>query len=239
MTGCYPDGMTRRLPLILALVPLLLAGAARADNYLLRGFTWFGFLDGKDLREGCLPGAPDRLRLVYNAVYQEQIRVYEFARAGAGAAGSVRARVLARPNFAGFTIGELLFGARDPAAEAALDPPSAEALVAALVADGFGAPVPKGLTLPSDGFYWIASGCLGGRFAIQGWLHPGARFEALRFPALLFARDGTGVAVNRPRPVDAGERMRARSGNHSRLDTQPAFDVRLDDDGVVGRVPGF
>jgi len=36
-----------------------------------------------------------------------------------------------------------------------------------------------------------------------------------------------------------GERMRARSGNHSRLDTQPAFDVRLDDDGVVGRVPGF
>ena len=33
-------------------------------------------------------------------------------------------------------------------------------------------------------------------------------------------------------PIDAGERMRARSGNQSALDTQPAFDIRLDDDGV-------
>ncbi|MCC7047767.1 MAG: hypothetical protein IT562_13720 [Alphaproteobacteria bacterium] len=222
-----------------AMVVLIAAAPARADNVLLRGFTWFGFLDGKELREGCAPGAPDRLRFVYNGVYQEQIRVYEFARATPGAPANLRSRVLTRPNFANFSIGELIFGSRDPIFDATLDPPGAEALVGALMADGFADPVPKGLSLPSDGFYWIVSGCLGGRFDIQGWLHPTPRFQALRFPIQLFARDGTGVPVNKPRPVDAGERMRARSGNQSRLDTQPAFDIRLDDDGVVGRVPGF
>lgn len=215
------------------------AGLAQADNVLLRGFTWFGFLDGKELREGCGPGAADRLRFVYNGVYHEQIRVYEFVRTGPGAPANLRSRVLTRPNFANFSIGELIFGSHDHVFDATLDPPGAEALVAALMGDGFAYPVPKGLSLPSDGFYWIVSGCLGGRFDIQGWLHPTARFQSLRFPVQLFARDGTGVPVNRPRPVDAGERMRARSGNQSALDTQPAFDIKLDDDGVVGRVPGL
>jgi hypothetical protein len=231
--------MNRRTILAIATAGALAAGSAQAENFLLRGFTWFGFLDGKDLREGCVPGAPDRLRFVYNAVYREQIRVYEFVRAAPGAPASLRSRVLTRPNFASFTIGELIFGSRDHVFDAAVDPPGAEALVAALIADGWTDPVPKGLTLPSDGFYWIVSGCLGGTFDIQGWLHPTPRFAALRFPVLLFARDGTGVPVNKPRPVDAGERMRARSGNQSKLDTQPAFDVRLDDGGVVGRVPNF
>lgn len=221
------------LTLALAMAP------ARADNYLLRGFTWFGVLDGKDLREACLPGAPDRLRFVYNAIYHEQLRVYELERPFPGAPATLEARVRTRPNFADFTIGELILGPRDPTSRAVLDERAFAHLVDALMADGFAQPVPRGLTLPSDGFYWIVSGCLGGRFDINGWLHPTERFTALRFPALLFARDMTGVPVNPPRPIDAGERMRARTGNQDALDIKPAFDVRLDDGGVVGRVPGF
>lgn len=221
------------LTLALAMAP------ARADNYLLRGFTWFGVLDGKDLREACLPGAPDRLRFVYNGVYQEQLRVYEVERPFPGAPAALEARVRTRPNFANFTLGELILGPRDPASRAVLDERGFAHLVDTLMVDGFAQPVPRGLTLPSDGFYWVVSGCLGGRFDINGWVHPTERFNALGFPALLFARDMTGVPVNPPRPVDAGERMRARTGNQDALDIRPAFDVRLNDEGVVGRVPGF
>jgi hypothetical protein len=225
--------------LLAVLATLILAGPVRADNFLLRGFTWFGFLDGKEIREACVPGAPDRLRFVYNAVYQEQIRVYEFERPVVGAPAMLRARLPSKPDFANLGIGELFLGSRDRMSETALDPAGSEALIGALLRDGWTEPVPKGLTLPSDGFYWIVSGCLGGRFDIQGWVDPTARFKSLRFPAMLFARDRTGVAVNQPRAVDAGERMRARTGNQSALDTQPAFDVRLNDDGIVGRVPGL
>lgn len=232
--------MTPILALAAVAAGLALATApARADNYLLRGFTWFGVLDGKDLREACLPGAPDRLRFVYNAVYQEQIRVYELERPFPGAPASLDSRVVTRLNLSNFTIGELFLGPRDVTSRAVLNDTAYTQLIEAVVADGYSGPVPPGLTLPSDGFYWIVTGCLGGRYHINGWLHPTERFKALRFPALVFARDATGVAINRPRPVDAGERMRARSGNQHALDVNPAFDVRLDDNGVVGRVPGF
>lgn len=221
------------------LAAVLATGEGRADNFLLRGFTWFGFLEGKELREGCFPGAPDRLRFVYNGVYQEQIRVYEAIRGGPGAPGTLHARILTKLNLANFRLSEIFLGTRDIEATATLDPAAFETLVQIAFADGFGQPVPDGLALPSDGFYWIVSGCVGGQWHIQGWTHPTPRFEALRFPARLFAFDRTGVAVNRPRAIDAGERMRARSGNQSKLDTQPAFDVRLSDSGVVGRMPGL
>lgn len=233
--------MMRRSGLVLGVCLALagMAGGARADNFLLRGFTWFGFLEGKELREACGPGAPDRLRLVYNGVYQEQVRVYEARRPAPGEDAMVSARVLTRLNLSGFRPSEIFLGTRDPRSDLAIDPARFDALLAALRADGFGEPVPKGLTLPSDGFYWIVSGCVAGQWRIQGWVHPTERFAALRFPAQLFALDQTGVAVNKPRPVDAGERMRARSGNQAQLDVQPAFDVRLTDDGILGRMPGL
>ena len=39
----------------------------------------------------------------------------------------------------------------------------------------------------------------------HAWLHPSPEFEALQFPGFLFARDGTGIAVNPPRRLDAAE----------------------------------
>jgi len=212
---------------------------ARADNFLLRGFTWLGYLEGKELREGCVAGGPDRLRLIYNGIYQEQVRVYEAERVSPGAGGALSARVLTRLNLANFRLSEIFLGTRDPGSETALDAPRFDALIAAAIADGLTAPVPDGLNLPSDGFYWVVSGCLGGHYSIQGWAHPGERFAALRFPALLAAYDRTGVPFNPPRRVDAGERMRARSGNQHALDIVPAFDVRLTDSGIAGRMPGL
>ncbi len=220
---------------VLAMAP----GAGMADNFLLRGFTWFGFLEGKALREGCGPGAPDRLRFVYNGVYQEQVRVYEAQRPAPGQTGMISARVLTKLNLSGFRPSEIFLGTHDPRSELGLDAARFDELLAATVGDGFSQPVPEKLTLPSDGFYWVVSGCVSGQWRIQGWVHPTERFAALRFPALLFALDQTGVPVNKPRPVDAGERMRARSGNQAQLDVQPAFDVRLTDTGVLGRMPGL
>jgi hypothetical protein len=240
-SGSKSAGMMRQKCLILGLGLALatITGAARADNFLLRGFTWFGYLEGKELREACAPGAPDWLRFVYNGVYQEQVRVYEARRQTPAESALVSARVLTRLNLSGFRPSEIFLGTRDPRSELGADTARFDALLAALRDDGFGQPVPKGLTLPSDGFYWVVSGCVAGQWHIQGWVHPTERFNALRFPAQLFALDQTGVAVNKPRAVDAGERMRARSGNQAQLDVQPAFDVRLTDEGVLGRMPGL
>jgi hypothetical protein len=121
---------------------------------------------------------------------------------------------------------------------AELDPAEAAAFKRALVADGFLEPVPPDLTLPSYGFHWVAVGCLNGRFKANGWLFPGARFDRLTFPQRLYALDRTGVAVNPPRPVDVVERMRYRSGGNIGT-ARTAFEIRLDDGGVKGRVAPF
>ena len=235
------EGMTRSLTGILVAACLILVAPSgtRADNYWLRNFTWFGVLDGKDLREGCGPGAPDRLRFIYNGIYQQQIRVYELARPAPGAPATFDSKVLTRLNLSSFTLDELFLGTKDITSHAVLDDRAFTQLIDTVVADGYTGPVPPGLSLPSDGFYWVVTGCLGGQYHINGWVYPTDRFKALRFPAFVFARDATGVAINQPRRTDAGERMRARSGNQSALDVSPAFDVKLDDGGVVGRVPGF
>lgn len=225
---------------ITASLCLAAAGPAAADNYFLRNFTWFGFVDGKELRERCGPGAPERIRLIHQAVFDQQIRVYEVDRPVPGGPAVLTARVLIKIDYSNFTFSEFFLGTQDRVSQATLDPPAFEALMAALAADGFMAPVPEGLRLPSDGFYWTVSACLGGRFKINGWVFPSERYAALRFPAQLLARDGTGVPAIPPRPTEPGDRLRARGGNHAKnMDLRPAFDIRLTDDGVTGRMPGF
>lgn len=230
--------MRKRFALAAAILAVLLPGhEAQAESYLLRSFTWFGFIDGADIRRGCVPGAPDRLRFIYNGHWHEQVRVYEYAERYIGWPGAVTARILTKPDFSNFTPDELVFGSPEPTSIVELPPPGAAAFKSALVADGFLDPVPGDLALPSFGFHWVAVGCLGGRFKANGWLFPGERFERLTFPQRLLALDRTGVPFNPPRPVSVEERMRFRSGNFSTGRTM--FEIRLEDGGVKGRIAPF
>ena len=57
-------------------------------NPITRKFQYFSYLGGDDIRRDCVPGAPARYRLVYNANYYEQVRTYDLRR-GAPGSGAV------------------------------------------------------------------------------------------------------------------------------------------------------
>ena len=45
-----------------------------ADNPVARNLTWFSYAGAGDIRADCRPGAADRMRLIYNGDYDEQVR---------------------------------------------------------------------------------------------------------------------------------------------------------------------
>ena len=65
--------------LLVATVVLLLSGCERLgeDHPVTRKLTWFSHLGGRDIRNSCVTGAPDRYRFVYNGIYVEQVRSYD------------------------------------------------------------------------------------------------------------------------------------------------------------------
>jgi hypothetical protein len=205
-----------------------------AGDPISRRFTWFSMLGGEDIRNGCGAGAPIRYRLVYNGVYTEQVRVYELW-VGPGDRAVLDTTVLAGGVTIGAStlsdLGALVGGRRD---RVELPPEQARAVLAAIDASGVEAPPPVGLRLRSDSFYWTVAGCKGGRFHFTAFDYPSPRFAALRFPALLFELDGSGIAVNPPRPLDLGpfELTGAHETGPGRK-TGPRFLVEVGRNGLV------
>src|SRR5713226_5686745 len=66
----------------------------RIDQPLTRSLNWFTFVGADDIREACRPGGRNRIRLVYNALWEEQVRIYELFLQPDGTAG-LSTRVLA------------------------------------------------------------------------------------------------------------------------------------------------
>ena len=65
----------------LALAASPMASAQRPDRYvdppIVRSFNWFAFVGGDDIRANCGKEGRNRMRLIYNAIYSEQVRTYE------------------------------------------------------------------------------------------------------------------------------------------------------------------
>lgn len=190
-----------------SLVGLMLGGCAYeggTDNPLVRRASWFSYLDGGGIRETCAPGSIDRYRLVYNGRYTEQLRSYEVTGDGAGGAILV-SRALGKANLAELRTDDLLQPWRWQRAESRLTPEEMRDFTAALERSGAFDEPPDGLRLHSWRFYWVASGCRDGVFRFHAWQHPSPEWDRLAFPEFLFARDGTGVPVNPPRPISPAE----------------------------------
>ena len=74
---------------------ILLAGSAafgqRADRNvdmpIVRSIHWFDYVGGDDIRQACGKDGRNRLRLIYNAIYDEQVRTYEVFLQPDGTAG--------------------------------------------------------------------------------------------------------------------------------------------------------
>jgi hypothetical protein len=188
------------MSLAAACVAALVACASDGNDIstpLGRKFHWFSFVQGEDIRASCQPGLPDRYRLVYNGIYDEQLRIYEW--------DSAQRRLLVRVTQPGSVA---RIGVSDPLGpwraeedRVPLDQPTYDRLVAQVAASGAFGPPAVGLDLPSRSYFWTAATCHDGQYRFTGWRYPSAGFDALTFPATLFGLDRSEVAVNGPGPV--------------------------------------
>lgn len=177
---------------------LLFLAACATDgdvsNPILRKLSWFSYLQGDDLRAACGPVSPGRYRLIYNANYTEQVRIYDLSTAPPG---HMTQRVVDGGHLASWTLGEPFAPWSGQTAEVETSPAQMRGLVAALAAaGGFGRPA-EGLELESDSFFWTLAACHDGRYHFTAWPQtapPG-------FVASLQAVDATGVPFNPPRAV--------------------------------------
>ncbi len=212
------------------------ADTARVHDPLLGRLSWFQYLAGEDIKAACSAQAPARYRFIYNAVFDEQVRSYDLARTESGATLNV--------NVSGSGIQLVEFAVGDSLrpqsikrqAEAALDREAYLALIRQVEADGFGAPPQEGLRLPSYDFYWAVSACAGGRFHFNVWRNQTPGFEALRFPALLFAQDTTDVPPAKPYAQTYAahtDRVRASYGRDMN------FELVVRNGGLAGTTPWF
>ncbi|MBI3707745.1 MAG: hypothetical protein HY246_08715 [Proteobacteria bacterium] len=228
------------VPGVVFLAAIALAGCAYrggVENPIIRKATWFSYLGGDDIRRQCVPGEPARYRLVYNAMWEQQVRTYDLRRVGPGNGAVLSTLVFGGGgSVASFSPTDPTAPWRGQTAERRLPEADYLALIQAIDASGFGAPSPEGLVLPSWGFYWAVAACADGRFHFNAWLHPSDRFAAIRFADLLFTDDGSGVAVNEPRPLNEALYRIPPAGSY---DPNSAFELRVGENGLSGTLALF
>ncbi len=238
MAGVDPPGSAVRREaraLLVAAIAGCLASCA-LDNPLGRSLGWFGYLNATDIRDTCAERTGERYRLVYNAVWGEQVRSYDIA-AGPGDSGaSLAVRVFFPENLSAIDLGDPLALYRGQTANVPLDRADMAAFRETLRASAFDAATPRGLVLPSDGYYWIVAACRGGVFHYNAYAYPSAAYDGIRFDRFLFGHDPTGVAVALPGP---SEPRRQRNPRGAEVGSYSVFDMTVGANGLVGVGPLF
>jgi hypothetical protein len=228
----------RNLVSVVGLAAAVLACTYRGniDNPVVRKVTWFSYLDGTDIRTTCGEGSPDRIRLVYNARYQEQVRSYEVTADGTGGAYLV-ARSRGGPNAFNISLDDPFVPWRWRQSETQLSPAEYQQLLGLLERSGQFAGAPVGLRLFSGDFYWIGSACRNGVFTYHAWLYSQDGFADVRFADFLFKRDRTEIAVHPPRRIPAGEYLGPMGRQEDQ--TQIRFWLQVREDGLGGIANAF
>lgn len=209
----------------LALLPSCTWSGGDIGDPVERKLHWFSFVGGDDIRTTCAAGTPDRFRLVYNADYNEQLRIYEV--------DSLRRlltiRVVNQGAMGKLSGDDLLAPWRATEAKVQLDQDGYDRLIQGFAQGGMFAPPPVGLELPSRSFFWTAAMCRDGRFGLTAWKYPSVSFAAMGFDVQLFALDTTGIEINPARelPVDPVWNDKA-----SRLEV-PNFSLKVTADGLL------
>lgn len=191
------------------------ASAQRADRYvdppIVRSFNWFSYVAGNDIREACGRDGRNRLRLIYNAIYDEQVRAYEVFLQPDGTAG-LDIGVLADQGVVGnlriSDAGDVLGSWRMRRGQRILNPAETSELLGLLQAsNGFGPPR-DGLRLPDVDFWWTIASCRAGVWGFQAYHYPTDGFANVRFASRLFSFDSVAVPVNPPRKLEPAELRR-------------------------------
>lgn len=194
------------------------AQAQRADRAvdppIVRSLNWFAYVGGDDIRSACQPGGRDRLRLIYNGIWEEQVRTYEIYLQPDGFAG-VTFGVL-QGQGSGADLSRLFISSGEDAlgpwrmrkGQRLLNPDETRELTGALQASAAFGPPRDGLRLPDNDFWWTVASCRNGVWGFQAYHHPTDGFANVKFMEKLFAWDNVPIAVNRPRKLEPAELRR-------------------------------
>lgn len=181
---------SRWIPRVLlgACAGALLVGCAatgEVEDPAVRRVTWFSFLSGDDLRAACAPGQTS-LRLVHNAIWDEDVRVIE-AKGTTKGEMTVREQLFLRIDWSNVVVD--LSKPRAPwrgeTVDGAWTAEQAASVGAALEADRAFTPLDTPVRLAGQGFFWTGAGCRDGRFWFHAWGYPSAEYEALLFPEVV------------------------------------------------------
>jgi hypothetical protein len=205
--------MTRWLAAVLALAvaaPGALAQRAdrKVEQPIVRSFNWFSYVAGDDIRAACGRDGRNRLRLVYNAIYDEQVRAYELFLQPDGSAGMTVGVLADQGDLSNLSIaepGDVTRPWRMRQGQRLLAPAEVAELTALLNESAAFGPPRAGLRLPDVDFWWTVASCREGRWGFQAYHYPTDGFRNVRFAAKLFALDPVPVKVNPPRKLVPAE----------------------------------
>lgn len=193
--------MPRRFGCPVIAAAVLLTGCAYTGGDMGNPFTrklqWFSFVEGADIAAACAPGTPDRFRLVYNGIWEQQVRFYEWD----SAAGTMTVNVIRQGNVATMDLTDPLSPWRADALSVSLDQAAYDRLSAALEQSGGFGPPALGLELPSHSYYWTAATCRRGSYTFTAWAYPSASYDGASFPAALAALDPGRDQIVQPAPI--------------------------------------
>jgi hypothetical protein len=201
------------------------ASAQRPDRAVeqpvVRSVNWFGYVAADDIRAACQPGGRNRLRLVYNAIWDEQVRTYEIFLQPDGFAGMTVGVLADQGNVAQL----LLTSPSDitnpwgmKKGQRLLDPAETRELLGLLEASSAFGPPRDGLRLPDNDFWWTVASCRNGVWGFQAYHYPTDGFANVKFAEKLFSWDSVKVAINRPRKLEPSELRRNPLAPRGRID---------------------
>lgn len=199
----------------LALAVSSAASAQRPDRYvdppIVRSFNWFAYVGGDDIRANCGKDGRNRMRLIYNAIYSEQVRAYELFLQPDGTTGmsiGVLADQGVVSNLLMFNGGDALKPWSMKHGERILSAGETRDLMALFQASAAFGPPRDGLRLPDVDFWWTVASCRDGGWAFQAYHHPTDGFANVKFAQKLFSLDTVPVPVNPPRKLVPAELRR-------------------------------
>jgi hypothetical protein len=194
------------------------------DPPIVRSFNWFSYVAADDIRAACKPGGRNRIRLVYNALWEEQVRTYDIFLQPDGTAG-LDVGVLSGQG-PSTDVSSLLIGeARDVTGpwnmkhgQRVLNAAETRELLRLLQASAAFGPPRDGLRLPDNDFWWTAASCRNGVWGFQAYHYPTDHFVNVKFAEKLFAWDSVrNVAINRPRDLEPAELRRDMNAPGNRV----------------------
>lgn len=212
--------------LALTLADTTAAWAQRPDRNvdppIVRSFNWFSYVGGDDIRAACSAEGRSRLRLIYNALWEEQVRTYEVFLQPDGFAG-MTIGVLADQG-TGANLGNLIISGgldvigpwRMKRGERLLNVSETSEFLALLQASAAFGPPRDGLRLPDNDFWWTVASCRKGVWGFQAYHFPTDGFANVKFAEKLFSWDNVPIAINRPRKLEPAELRRNMNAVPSR-----------------------